>query len=134
MNGYQPYNMTGYSPNYQSPYFQQPTMQQPIQQPRYVPQPNSNIEYVNGLEGVKALILPPNCTRLVLDSDAKCFYIKRTDMEGRPSIEVHPYTDLESQQKPQTPVVNFVTVDQFEALKKEIEILKSKLVTEVPNE
>lgn len=127
MNGYQPYNMPGYG-NYQNPYFQQ---QQPIPQPRYIPQPTSNIKYVNGLEGVKALILPPNHTELVLDSDTKCFYIKRTDMEGRPTIEVHPYTDLENTTQT-SPPVNFVTVDQFEILKQEIERLKSKLM-EVPS-
>ena len=92
---------------------------------RYVMQPTSNIEYVNGIEGVKSLALAPNSIHLVLDSDSKCFYIKRTDMEGRPSIEVHPYTDLETPQKPVDPKLAYVTVEQFNELKKEIELLKS---------
>lgn len=133
MNGYQPYSMPNYG-TYQNSYFQQQQPMQPMQQPRFIPQPTSNIKYVNGLEGVKALILPPNHTELVLDSDAKCFYIKRTDMEGRPYIETHPYTDLDEPSRT-SPPVNFVTIEQFEALKKEIEQLKSKFNTEViPNE
>lgn len=104
-------NCQQYYPQYQ---------QQQVQQ-RYVPQPNSNIEYVNGVDSVRAMYLPPNHIRFYLDSDTKCFYIKRTDLEGRATIEIHPYTDVDATPKP----AQYVTVDQFEALKKEIEQLKS---------
>jgi hypothetical protein len=99
-------------------------------QQRYASPPETNIEYVNGIEGVKAIPLSPNSTRLVLDSDSKCFYIKRTDMEGRPTIEVHPYTDLETPQRPVEPKLAYVTVEQFNELKSELERLKTTL-TEV---
>lgn len=89
--------------------------------------PTTNIEYVNGIEGVKALVMPPNCSKLVLDSDSKCFYIKRTDFEGRPTIEVHPYTDVNTPQRPVEPQLEFVTVTQFNELKQELESLKSSL-------
>ena len=113
-----PFNSNNYFNNSCQPYYPQ-QYQQPSQ--RYMSQPNSNIEYVNGLENVKAMPLPPNHIRFYLDSDAKCFYIKRTDLEGRPTIEVHPYTDLDTTPKP----VQYVTVEQFESLKKEIEQLKT---------
>jgi hypothetical protein len=90
----------------------------------------SNIEYVNGLEAVKAIPLPPNNIRLYLDSDSKQFYIKRTDLEGRATVEVHPYTDLDLNQKPVEPQNSYVTIDEFNGLKKELEELKTRL-TEV---
>lgn len=100
---------------------------------RNVP-PTTNIEYVNGIEGVKALVMPPNCSKLVLDSDSKCFYIKRTDFEGRPTIEVHPYSDVQTTQKSVEPKLEFVTVAQFNELKSELESLKTSLKEVKPNE
>lgn len=131
------YGQYPYGSMYQNPYYQQQSQatQQTVytpqmQQPRYPQTPSSNIEYVNGIEGVKAIPLAPNSVHLVLDSDSKCFYIKRTDMEGRPSIEVHPYTDLDTPQRPVEPKLAYVTVEQFNELKQELERLKSTL-TEV---
>ena len=130
-----------YGSMYQNPYYQQQSTQNvqqnmynpQIQQPRYTPLPESNIEYVNGIEGVKSIPLAPNSIKLVLDSDSKCFYIKRTDMEGRPTIEVHPYTDLETPQRPVEPKLAYVTVEQFNELKKELEQLKSTLTEDKSN-
>ena len=123
MYGQYPYNQT-----YQSPYFQQQSTN--YTQQRFISQPVSNIEYVNGLDAVKAIPLPPNNIRLYLDSDSKQFYIKRTDLEGRATVEVHPYTDLDLTQKPVEPQNSYVTIDEFNGLKKELEELKTRL-TEV---
>lgn len=129
------YGQYPYGSMYQNTYYQQQPqsvqqMYNTQMQQRYTSPPETNIEYVNGIEGVKAIPLAPNSTRLVLDSDSKCFYIKRTDMEGRPTIEVHPYTDLETPQRPVEPKLAYVTVEQFNELKTELERLKSTL-TEV---
>lgn len=123
MYGQYPYNQT-----YQSPYFQQQSTN--YTQQRFISQPVSNIEYVSGLEAVKAIPLPPNNIRLYLDSDSKQFYIKRTDLEGRATVEVHPYTDIDLTQKPVEPQNSYVTIDEFNGLKKELEELKTRL-TEV---
>lgn len=115
--------------NYQNYYPQNNMGYQQPQQPRYVPQPTTNITYVNGLESVKATVLPPNHICLFLDSDNKFFYIKRTDMEGKATIEVHPYTDAD----PNTPVEAnsaYVTAEEFNKLKDEVMSLKTSL-TEV---
>lgn len=112
---YQPYQP--YQPNYQSQPYQ--SYQQPI--PRYNPQPNSNIEYVNGIENVKAMPLPPNCIRLYLDSESQQFYIKRTDLEGRASIQVYQYTDTSKEEKPK---IEYVTIEQFKVLESKFDELK----------
>lgn len=120
--GNQPYQQS-YQPNqygYQSQPYQ--SMQQPYM--RYNPQPNSNIEYVNGVESVKAMPLPPNCIRLYLDSELTQFYIKRTDAEGRATVQVYQYTDTSKEAKPE-----YVTIEQFNGLQAEFQEFK-KLVGE----
>lgn len=42
------------------------------------------MDWVNGVEGAKAYILPPNSKIMLMDSDAPKFYIKRTDNDGQP--------------------------------------------------
>lgn len=79
----------------------------------------TNIEYVSGIESVKAMPLPPNCTKFVLDSEQKVFYIKKTDAEGRPYIKAYPYIDEEEK-----PKIEFATLQQFTDLKNELEELK----------
>lgn len=112
-----------YQPNYQNPYYQQP-------QQRYTPTVNTNIEYANGVWAVHATPVPPNSVRLFLDSEDKYFYIKRTDAEGKASVEIHPYTDLEPNTKPSEPQLDYVTLSQFNELKAELNALKTQL-TEV---
>ena len=86
---YQPYTSMYQSPyGQQNPYFNNPyanvqnnqqayQQQQPqMQNPQPTMQMQSNIEYVNGIEGAKALILPPNAQKIVLDSDNAFFYIR----------------------------------------------------------
>ena len=120
MYGQYPYNST-----YQNPYFQQQNNYQ--SQQRFISQPMSNIEYVNGIEGAKATPVAPNSIKLLMDSEIKQFYIKRTDLEGRATIEVHPFTDLDLSQKPVETQASFVTVQQFNELKSELEQLKHRL-------
>lgn len=135
---YNPYNPNfsnnfnnGYSmPNYSAPqyvpqaqpmYGAQP-QQQPQQQfqPQYMQKPNSNVEYVNGIEGAKALALPPNHTRLLIDSDSQAFFIKSTDNEGKPTIRIFDYVERNGEEKPKAQQMNFVTIEQFEDFKKDI--------------
>lgn len=147
---YQPYTSMYQSPyGQQNPYFNNPyanvqNNQQPFQQqqpqmqnPQPTMQMQSNIEYVNGIEGAKAFILPPNTQKLLLDSDNAFFYIKTTDTQGKPSVRRFRYIDIDAEQQAQPqrqeqPQDNYVTLQQFtdllqnfDDLKKEFEKLKS---------
>lgn len=117
------YGNYNYQPSYQTPYYPQ------TQPQRYTPTVNTNIEYANGVWAVHATPVPPNSVRLFLDSESKYFYIKRTDAEGRATVEVHPYTDVDPN-KPTEPQFSYVTLDQFNELKSELNALKTQL-TEV---
>lgn len=149
-NQYQPYGTMYQSPYGQPPFYnayanlqnnQQnfPQPQQQTQNPQVQPQPQvpiqSNIEYVNGIEGAKALILPPNAQKMLLDSDNPFFYIKTTDMQGKPTVKRFKYIDVDEEQKTEkkdVPMVDYVTLDQFEelldnfdSLRKEFDKMKS---------
>lgn len=149
-NQYTPYGSMYQSPYGQPPFYnayatlqnnQQnfPQPQQQVQSPQPQPQQQipiqSNIEYVNGIEGAKAFILPPNAQKLLLDSDNTFFYIKTTDMQGKPSVKRFRYIDVDAEQNPpkqEEPTTAYVTLEQFtdllenfDNLKKEFEKLKS---------
>lgn len=110
--------MFGNNYSYQQPNY---SYQQNYQQ-NYQPRPITNIEYVTGVESVRAMPLPPNCTKFVLDSEKNIFYIKKTDADGRPTIKVYQFTDTEEQQK-----VVFATIEQLEQLKQELDGIKQIL-------
>jgi hypothetical protein len=154
---YQPYTSMYQSPyGQQNPYFNNPyanvqnnqqnfQQQQPqMQSPQPTMQMQSNIEYVNGIEGAKAFILPPNTQKLLLDSDNAFFYIKTTDAQGKPSVRRFRYIDVdaeENQPKKEEPKVEYATLEQFgqlsdtlndtiNDLRKDIEKLKKSQVKE----
>lgn len=111
---YQNYSMPNFG-NFAQPNQMPPQGQQP-NQPQQAPPPLlTNIEYVNGMEGVKAIILQPNCTKLLLDSDSNCFYIKATDMQGKATIKAFDYVEHTDK-----PPAEYVTKEQFENFKNEI--------------
>ena len=121
------YNAPQYAPQPQPTYQQPPQQVQPQVQPQYMQKPNSNIEYVNGIEGAKALVIPPNQTRLLIDSDSQTFFIKTTDNEGKPTIRIFDYVERNGSEKPTAQPMNFVTIEQFDEFKKDIyERLKPK--------
>jgi hypothetical protein len=146
-NQYNPYGTMYQNPYGQPPYYNayanfqnnQQNYQQPQQQ---VPNPQaqqqtplvqSNIEYVNGIEGAKALILPPNAQKMLLDSDNAFFYIKTTDMQGKPTVRRFRYIDVDAEQNPpkEEPKENYVTsaqfyelLDKFNELKQEFDKMK----------
>ena len=149
---YQPYTSMYQSPyGQQNPYYNNPyanvqNNQQPYQQqqpqmqsPQPTMQMQSNIEYVNGIEGAKAFILPPNTQKLLLDSDNAFFYIKTTDTQGKPSVRRFRYIDIDAEQQaemqkkePQQPQPLYVTIQQYQevldtldTLRKELDKLKS---------
>lgn len=95
--------------------------QQPMQQPQ---QPS--IEYVNGLEGAKAYLIPPNSTRLLMDSDATYFYIKTSNEVGQANVRAFEYVEVTDKvgQPVKTKKPEYATKQDVEDLKKQIEDLK----------
>ena len=144
-NQYQPYGSMYQSPYGQPPYYNayaslqnnQQNFPQPQQQPQNAqPQPQqqvmmqSNIEYVNGIEGAKAFILPPNTQKLLLDSDNPFFYIKTTDLQGKPTVRRFKYIDVDAEQqaepKKEEKSLDFVSLDQFTNLLNDFNDLKDE--------
>lgn len=60
------------------------------------PQPfqqNTNITFVNGIEGAKAYQLSPNSSVLLMDSDNSKFYVKSTDNLGVPKLTSYSFAE-----------------------------------------
>lgn len=94
--------------------------QVPIQVPNQVPN-NSNIYWVQGIEGAKGYPVANGSNLALWDSENQCIYIKSVDSSGLPQ----PLRILDYTERVQTPVstepANYVTVDQLN------DILDSKL-------
>ncbi len=139
---------------YQNPYYQpyqppvpdqlaqlrQNQMQQPIQamqtptQPMQ-PQPQQvdtgSIIWVQGEAGAKAYLVAPGNTVQLWDSENQTIYLKSADMSGMPSMRVLDYVERTSAPKtaftaPQAPNVQYVTVDEFNALADRLTALENK--------
>lgn len=61
---------------------------QPMQQ-------NTNITFVNGIEGAKAFQLSPNSSVLMMDSENQKFYVKTTDNLGVAKITSYSFSEDE---------------------------------------
>lgn len=120
----------------------QQTMQQPMVQPiQQAPQPTiSGPYYVSGDAGARGYLVAANTTVLLFDADpdANTFWLKSADAAGMPSMRTFDYTERVN--GPKTPVetaqtqpVEYVTLEQFnalaaraDALAQELEALKAK--------
>ena len=88
--------------------------------------PNS-IEYVNGVEGAKAYLIPPNSTKLLMDSDGDYFYIKSANPQGQASVRMFKYEEVtqgSARIKAEETPVRYATFEDLEKIKNEIEQLK----------
>ena len=56
-------------------------------------QQNTNITFVNGIEGAKAYQLSPNSSVILMDSDNSKFYVKSTDNLGVPKLTSYSFTE-----------------------------------------
>ena len=120
----------------QMPPMQQPIMGQPVQpmQPQQTPvQPaNTGINWVQGEEGAKAWMTAPGSTVLLMDSDGSSFYLKSADASGMPQpLRIFDYVERTAAPKtpvaaPQTPAVEYVTRQEFQAVVDELEAMKSR--------
>lgn len=108
-----PYPYTGV------PYGQ--TIQNPVL-PQVAPAPAGNgLNWVQGENGAKSFLVAPGNTVLLMDSEAKRFYLKSADNSGMPQpLRVFEYTEISGN----GPDMNqYVTRDE---LKKALEALKGE--------
>lgn len=125
MQNYFPYN------NYMDRVNKLVQMQNQLNQnyPNYAGQQSNNqIIFVQGETGAKAYQIPINSTVLLMSSEANEFFIKSTDQAGFPTIKKYKFTEVTqtktTEQQQQVKTQNFVTREEFEALKNEIKQLK----------
>lgn len=116
----------------------QQTMQQPMVQPiQQAPQPTiSGPYYVSGDAGARGYLVAANTTVLLFDADpdANTFWLKSADAAGMPSMRTFDYTERVNVPKTpaetaQTPDVQYVTVEQFNALSARADALAQELET-----
>lgn len=117
------YPQQGY---YTAPMADQLTQLRQAQQPQQAQ--TSPIIWVQGEEGAKAYMVAPGNSVLLLDSEGSSFYIKSTDASGMPlPLRIFDYTERHAAQKPaQSASVEYVTRDEFLALKEEIRAMKKE--------
>lgn len=115
-----------YQPYYQ-PTYQTATMagQQNNQQ-----QQSSGIIWVQGEAGAKSYLVAPNTTVQLWDSEDQKIYLKSADASGMPSIKTLEYTVRGAEglsNALSTDTHNFISKDEFNGLKRELEALKGDL-------
>ena len=129
--GYQPY----YMPQQQM-YQAQPQItpqQMTGTQMSSANQQNSSIIWVQGEAGAKSYLVAPNNTVQLWDSESQTIYLKSADASGMPSMKILDYK-FRSMEQPQVaqqaPVNNnYVTLDEVNAVKKELSRIKDELKT-----
>lgn len=127
--------------NYTQPPYYMPNLQMPqaqAQQPMYTaPNPttsNSGLIWVQGETGAKSYLVAPNQTVMLMDSEDNRFFLKSSDSSGMPlPLRIFRYSEQIAGEPQKTPLNapdtearEFVTRDEFEALKAEINALSGK--------
>lgn len=93
------------------------------------PTQNSGIIWVQGEAGAKSYLVAPNSTVQLWDSESQTIYLKSADASGMPSMRILDYKIRENTPIPEAKP-NYVTMDQFDGLKKELDDLKSSMKKE----
>lgn len=115
-NPYNYSNTNGY--NYNNSLLNGQTMTQPSLPNTYA--------YVNGLEGAKAYLVPPNTTVMLMDSDNPIFYLKSANQQGQATIRQFRFEEVleQSQNKQVAQSVDlsgYVKREEFEEIKTKLE-------------
>ena len=132
------YRPTYYEPAQQNPMgqfnqqYQQP-MSQPIQQAPMQTQPTNDFLWVLNENEATSYPVAPNNTVTLWDKNLPTIYIKSVNAQGVPSMRVLDFVERTSA-TPTPPVGtafnspnNFATIEQFNALKCDVEALRGKL-------
>lgn len=126
-----PYNTMG---NMGTPNFNSQPQNQNMQsqgQPFTMPQQvNTNKIYVTGIEDVRNKPQPFNSDFIYLDNDKPLLYRKVVDATGKMEVEpfdVFPHTEPPAESAPQVDMSKYVSVDEFNAVKSDLERVKDYL-------
>lgn len=131
------------NPNYQQLYQQQlQQMQQQTQQlqqqmqPQMMPTSRGGRIWVQGEAGAKSYLVAPNSVVDLWDSEAHTIYVKSADATGMPRMQILDYT-IRGDNTAKEPLENnqpmFVSIEEFNALKDEIQAIKEQIKHRQPN-
>lgn len=95
-------------------------------------QTDTNITFVNGIEGAKAFQIRPNQSVILMDSDNSKFYVKSTDNLGVAKISSYSFTEDEISNTKNTIPANTaefrqITNDEYNSMVSKISDLENKL-------
>ena len=83
--------------------------------------PSNNLLWVQGLEGAKALMLPPNSKIICLDSEIENrMYIKVADELGATKLRKFQITEILDEEKPSNNLADYVRKDELQKLLTEL--------------
>ena len=91
----------------------------------------TNITFVNGIEGAKAFQMSPNSSALLMDSDNSKFYVKSTDSLGVAKISSYSFTEDENlygSNQPSQDTTNIVQLskEEYDSLVSKVAELEAK--------
>lgn len=130
--------------NYTAPPYYMPNLQMPqaqTQQPMYsapsptpTPSGNSGLIWVQGETGAKSYLVAPGQTVMLMDSEDNRFFLKSSDNSGMPlPLRIFRYSEQIAGEPQKTPLNapdtdarEFVTREEFDALKAEISAFTAK--------
>lgn len=131
---YAPFFRPAYQPemaqNHQP--YQQPMNQYPQAQPPVANQPPSDFLWVLNENEATSYPVAPNNTVTLWDKNLPTIYIKSVNAQGVPSMRVLDFTERTAQAPAQPPAAfqqpnNFATIEQFNALRDDVEAIRGKL-------
>lgn len=85
------------------------------------PTQNTGIIWVQGEAGAKSYLVAPNTTVPLWDSETQTIYLKSADASGMPSMKVIDYTIRDVPPVKQAQGVAYVTKDEFDKLRAEVQ-------------
>lgn len=103
-------------------------------------QQSNGLLWVQGDAGAKGYLVAPGQTVLLMDSEGDKFYLKSSDMSGMPVLRTFEYKEITQRTAGQTERATagqehqFVTRDEFDALKRAVEGLSKPKKKEVKDD
>lgn len=136
-NPYQPFTYNGtYIPNYNNFQYayQQPNMnmqQNQTQNQQSSQATNTNKIFVASIDDVKNRPLPVNSDFIFLDNDKPIIYQKSVDSKGQFEIKAFEIREIKAQEQAKKEntidLSNYVTTNEFDAIKGQINNLKTQI-------
>lgn len=85
------------------------------------PQPQSELQFVNGRESADMYQMPPNSKAILMDSGMARFYLKETDASGMARVTAYDFTPASD-----APTEQYVTRAEFDEWRAKYEPASSK--------